>query len=211
MDAEIVYDNLIRLCYWRGCASAPARMNAREFAARMADPGYITIAADRAEDDPRGAARLIVAQFSFGYPFDNTSKIAGVLARIIGANASDARTAVELVLVSANPARTTVQSAIKLLRAGNPHVRVEHYAFDSFLIVVPEHILVPAHHIVARAEVEKMCSTLHMVPTNFPRLRASGTAPDPMAIWLGLRPHMVVRIDRPSETAGIEVAYRLCD
>lgn len=214
-DPIVIYNHLLRLCEYRG-ATVSKRLSESEFAVAMDSDNYVQILADRPQNDPRGAAQLVVVQFSsMSTVITSSARFSAFIDRIIKARVpqNGARTRdtpiCNIILVLSSPVSMAITSMIASYRA-NPSVLVEHFLATMFLIVVPEHVAVPRHSIVSREDVEKMCSTLHFMPNCLPCIIASSAAPDPMAVWLGLRPGMIVRIDRPCETAGTETVYRRC-
>jgi DNA-directed RNA polymerase subunit H (RpoH/RPB5) len=222
-DAATVYENLARMCVFRG-ARVTARVAPDKFVAMMEADHYARIDADRDADDMRGAARMVIILFSEFKNIDSSApKFGAFLARVLKERAhwvsADERAEFNIVLVFSSAPSSAIARVIAGARA--PGIVIEAHIAALFMIVAPEHVCVPRHTIVPRAEVERICRELHLVIGNFPALIASASAkgsaasgasgaPDPMAVWLGLRPGMIVRIDRPCETAGIETIYRRC-
>ena len=207
IESQIVYEHLVRLCGFRG-ANVTGRVGPAEFAKTMDTNHYVSITAERPATDIRGAAHILIIQFSsYRYIDASSQKFNAFLEKQIRARPAD-EIEYNIILVSSSAISSTISRTIAEQRAAG--IIVEHFNASMFLIVVPEHDNVPRHTIVPRDEVNKICQELHMMVSNFPCIIAAGANPDPMAIWLGLRPGMVVRIDRPSETAGIETVYRRC-
>jgi DNA-directed RNA polymerase I, II, and III subunit RPABC1 len=82
----------------------------------------------------------------------------------------------------------------------------EVYPMSKFMIVVPEHVMVPHHDILRESEIAQICDIMHIARNTLPIIRSD----DPVAIWLGLRPRMVVRVQRLVDTVGIDIAYQRC-
>jgi DNA-directed RNA polymerase subunit H len=76
------------------------------------------------------------------------------------------------------------------------------HPYDVFSCVIPENQSVPPHRIMSAGEVSAFLEAEHLTFPGLPALPAS----DPPIVWLGGREGQVVRITRPSQTAG-EVPY----
>lgn len=83
--------------------------------------------------------------------------------------------------------------------------RVEVRGYFLFLDEKPAHVSVPPHFIATADEIAELESR-YIFKDNLPRIVCDD---DPIAIWIGARPGMVIKIHRSSETVGIAIAYRL--
>lgn len=205
----IVFYNIMRLCEFRGARpNARATLSAAQFTAAMDANHHVQINAERSADDIRGASHLVIIQFSALRSIDTSSqKFKPFIDKIIKTRPRDG-VEFNLILITTAPVSPAIARIIADQR--DPGVIVEQHTAARFLIVAPEHIAVPRHTIVPRDEVDTLCREMHLILGNLPHMVASGTMPDPMAVWMGLRPGMIVRIDRISETAGNETIYRRC-
>ncbi len=84
--------------------------------------------------------------------------------------------------------------------------RVEYFRDSELLVDITEHKLVPQHIILSQQEKAELLSRYRLKPTQLPRIQLQ----DPIARYLGLRSSQVVKIVRPSETAGRYITYRIC-
>lgn len=79
---------------------------------------------------------------------------------------------------------------------------------SSCLINNPlKHVLVPKHEKVPKSEEEELLKKVYGKKSQFPLIRYHE---DPIARMLGLMPKDIVKIIRPSPTAGECILYRVC-
>lgn len=204
----LVHRNLQKLCAYRG-APQPKAINERAFISSMTNPGYAVSTTVRPHTDVRGGARIIVIQFSIATP-DTKQQFARIITNAISTASEgepDALTETrEVIIVTPDDPASTLYNAIDGLRETNARTTFEVYPMTKFMIVVPEHVMVPHHDILREDEVAQMCDMYHITRASLPIIRSD----DPVAIWLGLRPRMVVRVQRLVDTVGIDIAYQRC-
>eukprot|EP00056_Hartaetosiga_gracilis_P019623 m.15187 g.15187 ORF g.15187 m.15187 type:complete len:281 (-) comp7820_c0_seq2:268-1110(-) len=100
---------------------------------------------------------------------------------------------------------SVASQAIRNMRGMNPPVVMEVFYKQELVLNVTKHVYVPKHEILTQEEKEQLLARYKIKDHNLPLMQEN----DPVSKYYGLSPGQVVRIIRPSETAGLYVTYRL--
>jgi DNA-directed RNA polymerase subunit H (RpoH/RPB5) len=112
----------------------------------------------------------------------------------------------ELMFVSRDVLTNHIIKHIDTILVANPRLVVESYTYETFTFCPMDHVLVPRHEIMTKEEITALCQRYHLAKSSLQKILQT----DVVAVWLGVKPGMVVKIYRNSETSGWSMGYRYC-
>jgi len=86
-----------------------------------------------------------------------------------------------------------------------PKYILEHFFENELMVNITQHELVPTHIVMTNDEKKELLEKYRLKESQLPKIQHG----DPVSRFYGLAKGQVVRIIRPSETAGRYVSYRL--
>jgi DNA-directed RNA polymerase subunit H len=112
----------------------------------------------------------------------------------------------ELIVMTMEPIVPNFHAVAARMWATHSH-RVRYFQSACLINNPLKHVLVPKHEKVPKAEEDEILKRVYAKKSQFPLIRYHE---DPIARVLGLMPKDMVKITRPSPTAGECVLYRVC-
>lgn len=193
-----VYTNIVKMAEYRGIVLSSAALDKSEVVQKLNHFEFVTISGKRG--DVLTMMILIAPSSKYATKSGDFKKLLKGLPKIKESEKLD------VVFVSEYALTIHIRKQILAFRTENPRIHIENHDYELFLIEIPKHSSVPKHVIPSAEEVEEFCNMHYTNPANFPKILQS----DAVAVWIGLRPGMVVKVYRISETAGSAVVYRVC-
>ncbi|WVQ85986.1 hypothetical protein IAT38_008154 [Cryptococcus sp. DSM 104549] len=97
-------------------------------------------------------------------------------------------------------------AAKKVLTDMQAEYSLEDFPESDLLVNITNHSLVPKHVIMKPDEKAALIKRYRLKETQLPRIMLT----DPVARYYGMKRGQVMKIERPSETAGRYITYRIC-
>merc|ERR1712224_544278 len=111
-----------------------------------------------------------------------------------------------ILILSKNLSEQAEKTLSSIKTDTHGRIIIETFLERELLVNITEHILVPKHQLLTNAEKIQLLNRYKLREAQIPRILSN----DPVARYLGIDVGDVVRIIRPSETAGRYVTYRIC-
>mmetsp|Transcript_2977 Transcript_2977/g.8148 ORF Transcript_2977/g.8148 Transcript_2977/m.8148 type:complete len:226 (-) Transcript_2977:75-752(-) len=170
-------------------------MTPASFKARFGDsPGResLTILVEKADDESN--------QLFVFFPEDEKLGVKPIKVYIDRMKSESVTNAVMVLKVDITP------FAKQALQELSDSFRIEHFKETELLVDITQHQLVPEHQVLTPNEKAELLKRYRLKETQLPRIQTN----DPVARYFGMKRGEVVKIIRPSETAGRYVTYRVC-
>jgi DNA-directed RNA polymerase subunit H (RpoH/RPB5) len=115
-------------------------------------------------------------------------------------------TTTELIILTFEPIATNFHSMAFECYAKHG-VRIRYFQCEAIINNPLKHVLVPLHEKLTKDEETELMKTRYAKKSQLPLIRFHE---DPIARMLGILPGDIVKITRPSPTAGRSIGYRVC-
>lgn len=113
----------------------------------------------------------------------------------------------EIIVITLEPIAPNFHTMAYECWAKHDNTKVRYFQAAALVNNPLKHMLVPLHEKVPAEEEEQLLKKLCATKANLPLIRFHE---DPIARIIGLVPKDIVKITRPSLTAGENIGYRLC-
>ena len=134
-------------------------------------------------------------------------KLAAFTKKLIDPEEGFDPTTTELIVVTLEPIAPNFHAMAYECWMKHENTKVRYFQAASLINNPLQHILVPKHEKVPAEEEDALLKGMYATKAQLPLIRFHE---DPIARMLGLVPKDIVRITRPSLTAGENIGYRLC-
>lgn len=186
---------LLEMCRDRGYKVPEAEHSAEELQqmfAAYATTGHFLVFADAAEVP---VACIMVK---------NDKSISNKTVETLAAKMKE-REIARTLLVSNQPLSAGAEKILRELEAESRMV-IEFFSLNDLMVNITRHEMVPPHALCSEEEKQLVLRKFRAKEGQLPKILVT----DPVARYYGARKGQLVRIVRPSETAGLCVVYRIC-
>jgi DNA-directed RNA polymerases I, II, and III subunit RPABC1 len=196
---KVVYKMLTKRGY--NIPASDSQLTPEEFSKR-----FVEARGGSADDDPRDLMTIQVQKIEdtagqiFVF-FPNEPKVGVEPIRRYVNRMQENETKRGIIVVKDN-VTPFAKAAIEEMR---PDFQIEVFRRIELLVDITEHELVPEHQVLTDGAKQQLLARYKLTEAQLPRLQKD----DPVARYFGLERQQVVKIIRPSETAGRYVTYRI--
>lgn len=201
-----MYTNVMRMLEHRGAVITSKPMASEALVKELNQHEYVVITATRENDPVRASADITCVFVAPEGSLSARVQEYRVMFNAVKAAAAQSDRLHEYLIITDREPNSYISAFIATQNIGHT-VRVYHYLHKLFKAELPKLAMIPKHELMTATEVDELCTGGYMTPAGFPKINHD----EPMAVWMGLQPGMVVRIHRLSETAATAIAYRICD
>lgn len=175
----------------------PREEFAREFALRNYNRDSLTMLRQKKDDEQD--------QIYVFFPEENKNKPLGVKPLMEKAQRMETDGVKNCIVVLETGLTPFAKKTVAELNSGG-HARMEVFIENELIVNITKHVLVPQHEVLTPDDKKALLRRYKLKESQLPRIQKT----DPIARYYGLTHGAVVKITRPSETAGRYVTYRLC-
>lgn len=134
------------------------------------------------------------------YHFITSDNLKAVDVKKLVAKLSKENDDYEIILVTQNQVSTHISNYIK-----EAPVVIHSYTYCNFILVVPQHILVPEYKVLSTEEQEHIVAKLNTKKNMLPKIKKT----DPCVVWSTAKVGDVIQFIRPDDVVGRCVYYRV--
>jgi DNA-directed RNA polymerase subunit H len=193
-----IYRNIRKSLAHQNVALGP-ELASDAFLSKINISGYITMDGAR-KCVFRGDASMFVIIAAVGSKYTDKGPEFTKLLKIIPTGVS------EINIYSDSDLSTHVLKVATGYREANPDKLLNMYHHKIFVYDLLTHVSSIPHEICSAEFAKEFELRIHAPISRLSKISST----DPAAIWIGARPGMLIRIRRPSETAGEAIVYRYC-
>jgi DNA-directed RNA polymerase I, II, and III subunit RPABC1 len=204
----IIYENMPKFLQYRNIISDYKFTSLDEFSSRIKHFGIVHISGKKVKGGHFVYIILMAPDSKYATKSPDFKKLLGPLITTAMNSKQASGRGLEIIIISEKELTNHIIKAINddyLAKYGMLHI--EHYIYKLFKLVVPEHVMQPKFTLTTRDEAAEFCKEYYTDIDKFPKISSKS---DAMAVWMGLRPGDVVKIERTSESAGVAIVYRYC-
>lgn len=172
----------------------------KQFSAHGYNRESLTMLRQKRDTDPDSPEQIYVF-----FPEEHRGKLVGVRPLIERVNRMDNDGVKAGIFILQTGLTAYAKNSVDKMAVGL-NGTLETFNENDLLVNITHHKLVPKHEVMSDDEKRALLCRYKLKESQLPRIQKS----DPIARYYGLQHGHVVKITRPSETAGRYVTYRLC-